>query len=251
MTSMRTARKPSQASTALTKKDLGYHLLKTLPCSYMATVKTNGTRRRSPGTDDDPISSSDEDSRPPTSYSALSNNVPSASKDWRQPASFQSIEHPAQTVGGASDESTVFRDPSSKMNKVSAVQRRSTRVQDANTSPKRDRDAMEAAKGDIDLDDFGRLSQGQPKAKKLKTYAPPMNIHGNGLAKPSRYSSKKSDSKIKGNNGFRAPNLAAMEEKCKTYVHWPRAGVPLTLISNEPRATITERRIQGSSGRSC
>ena len=215
-------RTPAQASIALTKKNLGYHLLRVLPEDYVSQPVVNRKRRKTPNIEDAPVSSSDDDS---SSAKDVHINDAVSTSGWRQPQEYVNLrkENHDEVVAGKA--STEIRHPTSKA--YNNGQRRSSRGHGATTSSKRSRDVVEASADDNILDDFGQIrsSQGQPRAKKLRVYGPPaVNIHGSGSAGRAQYSTKRSIAgakrKTEDADGFRIPNLEAMEEKCKC---WHRA----------------------------
>lgn len=236
-----TKRSAAHASTAMTKKDLGYHLLQTLPEGYKKPQPVvNRKRRRTPDINAAPISSSDEESN--SGYDFIINNnadgPSSSSSGWRQPTEYATTRYGITTNGVDGKASTTFRDPPSQTE--GSAQRRSTRGQGTRSSPKRSRDVIEPSSDDNILDEFGQMrsSQGQFRAKKMRVYGPTiMNIHGSGSVGRAQYSAKGSNAtaKSKGgvNDGFRIIDLGAMEEKCK---YWQRAlclGIVLTLPSEQ------------------
>ena len=213
-----TVRKPSQASIALRKVDLGYNLLKQLPEPRVRNAIVNGPRRKTPGTDDEPLSSSDDDLNSTKDLHNINNVTRSTSEGWRQPQTTERSGKDALKADTPGNPSPAFRDPSSKMNRPSQVQRRSTRVQDATKSLKRPRDVVETGDDSL-LDEFGLIpsSQGCSKSKKLRVYGPAVNIHASGSAGRYQYASKtlRPTATIGAKDCFRTPNLEGLEEKRK------------------------------------
>lgn len=214
-------RNASHASITLKRTAQGYHLLQTLPSTYLANDTGNSARRKSPAIEDDPLSSSDDSSKSAADDKGGSNALRSTADGWREPpmriTKAEEGKHPLKAdMGGSSG--TAFRDPS-KMNLSSPPQRRSNRTQNGKGSPKRSREEVEADREDNLLDEFGLipLSQGQSKSKKMRVYGPAVNIHGSGNIGRTQHSSKKSPSRVKKGDkgGFRTPNLEAIEEKRK------------------------------------
>lgn len=214
-TQMRT---PAQASTALTRQELSYrHLLRTLPKGYVSPPRK---RRGTPNIEDAPLSSSDEDSSSVQDVNTNNNAYDSPPSGWRQPREYVNTGKETLHAGVAGRASTEFRQPPSKTNVT--AQRRSTRAQGATSSPKRSSGVMEPSDNDNILDEFGQMrsSQGQSRAKKIRVYGPgAVNIHGSGSAGRAQYTTKGSNatarSKSGDTDGFRIPDLEAMEGKCK------------------------------------
>ncbi|KAI9876567.1 MAG: hypothetical protein M1830_006199 [Pleopsidium flavum] len=210
-------RNPSHSRTTLTRKPLGYHLLQTLPKSHGAKDVVDSARRDSPPIDADPLSSSDEGSKPADDHDEGPSVSGSSNGNWQEPQMRVTIIGSGKQTWRAGSSPTAFRDPSTKMNIPSSTQRRSTRTQNGKASPKRSREIMEANKEDNLLDEFGLipLSQGQSRFKKRKVYGPVANIHGSGNARGFQYSSQKSQSIAQNGekDGFRTPNLEVIGEK--------------------------------------
>ncbi len=212
-------RNPSHSRITLTRKPLGYHLLQTLPEAHRANDIVDSARRESPAIDADPLSSSDEGSKPTDEDDAGLSVSLSATWGWKEPQMRVTKVRSGKQTLEAGSSPAAFRDPSSKMNIPSSPQRRSTRTQTGKESPKRSRESLEANKEDNLLDEFGMIpvSQGQSRFKKPRVYRQVANIHGSGNTRGSQYSSRKSQSKVKDGDkdGFRAPNFEDIEEKCK------------------------------------
>lgn len=212
-------RSPAYASIPMTKRALNYgHLLQQLPKGYESQSVINRKRRRTPDINDAPLSSSDEDSNSVNDDKIDNNANNVSSSGWRQPQEYVSTGQETSNNGVGGKSSTTFRPPPTGANGI--ARRRSTRVQGSSSSPKRSRDTTEPSDDDNILDEFGQMrsSQGQSRPKKMRVYGPPaVNIHGVGNVGRAQTFAKGSNAVTKSKNGatdgFRIPDLEAMEEK--------------------------------------
>jgi len=233
-------RTPAQASTVLTR-NIDYHLLQTLPKDYGCDTIVNRKRRKTPEINDAPVSSSDEDSNSVNDIKINNNADDSSSSGWKQPLEYATTRQERSNNGTSGKASTTFRDPPSKTD--GSAQRKSTRGQRPTSSPKRSREVIESGDNDNILDEFGQMrssqGQGQSRAKKMKVYRPTaVNIHGSGSSAGRAQSSVKglsagAKSRSGATDGFRIPDLEAMEEKCKYRQRALCLGIMLIPVSEQ------------------